>query len=115
VWPFETIIISKRHFGHLGQITEEEKTGYADIMKKLSSVYDKLFHNSFPYSSGIHQSPTNGKEYPGWHLHKHFYTPLLRSASVKKFMVGYGLMAEPQRDITPEMSATRLKGLVDKA
>ncbi|WP_205500227.1 UDP-glucose--hexose-1-phosphate uridylyltransferase [Rufibacter psychrotolerans] len=112
VWPFETLVIPRRHFQHLGQITEEEKFGYADIMKRLSSVYDKLFQTSFPYSAGIHQSPTDGRDYPGWHLHMHFYPPLLRSATVKKFMVGYELMADPQRDITPESAAERLRGLL---
>ncbi|GGK86970.1 UDP-glucose--hexose-1-phosphate uridylyltransferase [Rufibacter glacialis] len=112
VWPFETIIIPRRHFGHLGQITDEEKDAYADIMKRLSSVYDKLFDTSFPYSAGIHQSPTDGKDYPGWHLHMHFYPPLLRSATVKKFMVGYELLGDPQRDITPESAAERLRGLL---
>ncbi|WP_181305181.1 UDP-glucose--hexose-1-phosphate uridylyltransferase [Rufibacter sp. XAAS-G3-1] len=112
VWPFETIVLPRRHFGHLGQISEEEKLGYADIIKRLSKVYDKLFQTSFPYSAGIHQSPTDGKDYPGWHLHMHFYPPLLRSASVKKFMVGYELMADPQRDITPESAAERLRDLV---
>ncbi|MFB9863389.1 UDP-glucose--hexose-1-phosphate uridylyltransferase [Rufibacter immobilis] len=112
IWPFETIVIPRRHFQHLGQITDQEKDAYADIMKKLSSVYDKLFNTSFPYSAGIHQSPTDGQEYPGWHLHMHFYPPLLRSATVKKFMVGYELMADPQRDITPESAAERLRGLL---
>ncbi|WP_210488352.1 UDP-glucose--hexose-1-phosphate uridylyltransferase [Rufibacter aurantiacus] len=112
VWPFETIVIPRRHFAHLGEITEEEKLAYADIMKRLSSVYDRLFQTSFPYSAGLHQAPTDGRDYPGWHLHMHFYPPLLRSASVKKFMVGYELMAEPQRDITPESAAERLRALL---
>ncbi|GAB2525781.1 UDP-glucose--hexose-1-phosphate uridylyltransferase [Rufibacter soli] len=112
IWPFETIVIPRRHFQHLGQITDAEKDGYADIMKKLSSVYDRLFDTSFPYSAGIHQSPTDGKDYPGWHLHMHFYPPLLRSATVKKFMVGYELLGDPQRDITPESAADRLRALL---
>ncbi|AKQ46727.1 galactose-1-phosphate uridylyltransferase [Rufibacter radiotolerans] len=112
IWPFETIIIPRRHFQHLGQITDAEKDGYADIMKKLSSVYDRLFDTSFPYSAGIHQSPTDGQDYPGWHLHMHFYPPLLRSATVKKFMVGYELLGDPQRDITPESAAERLWALL---
>ncbi|WP_210463548.1 UDP-glucose--hexose-1-phosphate uridylyltransferase [Rufibacter roseolus] len=112
VWPFETIVIPRRHFAHLGEINEDEKLAYADIMKRLSSVYDRLFQTSFPYSAGLHQAPTDGRDYPGWHLHMHFYPPLLRSASVKKFMVGYELMAEPQRDITPESAAERLRALL---
>ncbi len=112
VWPFETLVIPRRHFQHLGQVTDAEKDGYADIIKKLSCGYDRLFQTSFPYSAGIHQSPTDGQNYPGWHLHMHFYPPLLRSASVKKFMVGYELLADPQRDITPESAADRLRELM---
>ncbi|MFC6997026.1 UDP-glucose--hexose-1-phosphate uridylyltransferase [Rufibacter roseus] len=111
VWPFETIIISKRHFQHLGQISEDEKVAYAKIMKQLSAVYDSLFQTSFPYSAGLHQSPTDGQEHPEWHFHMHFYPPLLRSATVKKFMVGYEMMGNPQRDITPESAAERLRSL----
>ena len=74
-------------------------------------MYDNLFEVSFPYSAGIHQAPTDGKDYPEWHLHMHFYPPLLRSASVKKFMVGYEMMANPQRDITAEQAAEKLRAL----
>ncbi|MBA9079318.1 UDP-glucose--hexose-1-phosphate uridylyltransferase [Rufibacter quisquiliarum] len=112
VWPFETMIVSKRHFQHLGQITDKEKDGYAEIMKRLSAVYDSLFEISFPYSAGLHQSPTDGQEHPEWHFHMHFYPPLLRSATVKKFMVGYEMMGNPQRDITPESAAERLRSLL---
>ncbi|QHL88534.1 UDP-glucose--hexose-1-phosphate uridylyltransferase [Nibribacter ruber] len=112
VWPFETMIVSKRHFQHLGQMTDAEKDAFAAIMKQLSEVYDRLFQTSFPYSAGLHQSPTDGQEHPEWHFHMHFYPPLLRSATVKKFMVGYELMGNPQRDITPESAAERLRGLV---
>ena len=111
VWPFETIIISKRHFQNIGLMTEEEKLSFADILKKLTIMYDNLFEVSFPYSAGIHQSPTDGEEYPEWHFHMHFYPPLLRSATVKKFMVGYEMFGNPQRDITPELSAQRLREL----
>jgi len=111
VWPFETLIISKRHFGDLTQMTAEESTAFADAIKRLTVKYDNLFETSFPYSSGIHQSPTNGQDHPEWHMHMHFYPPLLRSASVKKFMVGYELMAEAQRDISPEKSAAMLREL----
>jgi len=111
VWPFETLIISKRHFGDLTQMTAEESTAFADAIKRLTVKYDNLFETSFPYSSGIHQSPTDGQDHPEWHMHMHFYPPLLRSASVKKFMVGYELMAEAQRDISPEKSAAMLREL----
>ena len=112
VWPFETMIVSKRHFGNLSQMSEAEKDAYADSIKKLTTVYDKVFDVSFPYSAGIHQTPTDGQDYPGWHFHMHFYPPLLRSATVKKFMVGYEMLGNPQRDITPETAADRLRSLV---
>jgi UDPglucose--hexose-1-phosphate uridylyltransferase len=112
VWPFETIIISKRHFQHIGQMDDDEKDAYSQIIKGLTATYDRVFNISFPYSAGIHQSPTDGQEYPGWHFHMHFYPPLLRSATVKKFMVGYEMMGNPQRDITPEAAANLLRSLV---
>ncbi|RDC65362.1 UDP-glucose--hexose-1-phosphate uridylyltransferase [Adhaeribacter pallidiroseus] len=112
VWPFETMIVSKRHFGNLSQMSEEEKDAYADCIKRLTVVYDKVFNVSFPYSAGIHQTPTDGQEHPAWHFHMHFYPPLLRSATVKKFMVGYEMLGNPQRDITPETAADRLRSLV---
>jgi UDPglucose--hexose-1-phosphate uridylyltransferase len=111
VWPFETIIISKRHFQNILQMTEAEKDDFAHIIKRLSGIYDRLFQVSFPYSAGMHQSPTDGREYPEWHFHMHFYPPLLRSATVKKFMVGYEMLGNPQRDITPEWAAERLRSL----
>lgn len=111
VWPYETMIISKRHFGNLLQMSEEEKIAFAKIYKELTSKYDKLFNVSFPYSAGIHQSPTDGNKNEWWHFHMHFYPPLLRSATVKKFMVGYEMLANPQRDITAETSAKILGAL----
>ncbi|WP_312902383.1 UDP-glucose--hexose-1-phosphate uridylyltransferase [Chryseobacterium taichungense] len=111
VWPYETMIISKRKIGNLLQFSEEEKILFAEIIKDLTTKYDNLFEISFPYSAGIHQSPTDGLEHPEWHFHMHFYPPLLRSAEVKKFMVGYEMLAEAQRDITPEQSAEILKNL----
>jgi len=82
----------------------------AAIIRRLTTMYDQLFQSSFPYTMGFHQQPTDGAEYPGYHLHAHFYPPLLRSATVRKFMVGYELLAEPQRDVTPEQAAARLRG-----
>jgi UDPglucose--hexose-1-phosphate uridylyltransferase len=111
VWPFETLIISKRHFTNILKMTETEKDDLAEIIKGLSTVYDKLFGISFPYSAGLHQSPTDGEEHPEWHFHMHFYPPLLRSATVKKFMVGYEMLGDPQRDVTPEWAAERLRSL----
>lgn len=111
VWPFETMIISKKPIQHIGQMNEGEKRALADIYRKLTIMYDNLFQVSFAYSAGIHQAPTDGKEHPAWHFHMHFYPPLLRSASVKKFMVGYEMLANPQRDITAESAAARLREL----
>jgi UDPglucose--hexose-1-phosphate uridylyltransferase len=111
VWPFETIIISKRHITDMLQFTALEKEDFSKIYKDLTSKYDKLFKTSFPYSAGIHQKPTDGKERSWWHFHMHFYPPLLRSATIKKFMVGYEMLANPQRDITAETSAKMLRDL----
>ncbi|PWE00203.1 UDP-glucose--hexose-1-phosphate uridylyltransferase [Marinilabilia rubra] len=112
-WPFEAMILSKRAASDISQLTEDEKMAFADCYKKLTVMYDNLFETSFPYSAGLHQAPTDGQEHPEWHLHMHFYPPLLRSATVKKFMVGYEMMANPQRDITAEQSADRLRNLPD--
>lgn len=111
IWPYETLIVSKRHIGNLTQLTDQETIAYADALQRITVKYDNLFETSFPYSSGIHQTPTDGQEHPEWHLHMHFYPPLLRSASVKKFMVGYEMMAEAQRDVSPEKSAAVLREL----
>ncbi len=110
-WPYETMLISKRAVQNLLQLSESEKDAFADIYKQTTILYDNLFEVSFPYSAGIHQAPTDGLNHPEWHLHMHFYPPLLRSATVKKFMVGYEMMANPQRDITAEQSAERLRNL----
>jgi len=109
VWPFETMIISKRPINNILQLTGQEITDFADIIKITTVKYDNIFEVSFPYSAGIHQAPTDGLEHKEWHFHMHFYPPLLRSSTIKKFMVGYELLAEPQRDITPERSAEILK------
>ena len=109
IWPYETMIISKRHIEKITDFTPEEVTAFATILKELTIRYDNLFETSFPYSSGIHQAPTDGKSHPEWQFHMHFYPPLLRSATVKKFMVGYEMMGESQRDITPEKSAEILR------
>ncbi len=113
VWPYETMIVPRRQMQHIGQLTSEEEEAYAEILKQLTIRYDNLFQTSFPYSSGIHQQPTNGQEYPEWHFHMSFYPPLLRSKTVKKFMVGYELFASPQRDITAEQAAETLRELTD--
>ena len=113
IWPYETMIISKRAVNKITNFTAAESTAFAKILKQLTTKYDNLFNTSFPYSSGIHQSPTDGLIHPEWHFHMHFYPPLLRSATVKKFMVGYEMLGESQRDITPEKSAEILRQLSD--
>lgn len=113
IWPYETMIISKRQVQHITQFSTSEKKSLAILLKQLTIKYDNLFNISFPYSAGMHQAPVNDGEYTEWHWHMHFYPPLLRSATVKKFMVGYEMLANPQRDITAEFAAERLKSLSD--
>ena len=108
-WPYETIIISKKKYANLLAFNKSKVEAFADAIKSLTVKYDNLFKTSFPYSSGIHQAPTDGKSHAEWHFHMHFFPPLLRSASVKKYMVGYEMLAEPQRDFTPELSAKVLR------
>ncbi len=110
-WPFESIIIPKRPMPRITDMQNEERRALADIYKQLTVKYDNLFEISFPYSAGIHQAPTDKAEHPEWHWHIHFYPPLLRSATVKKFMVGYEMLGNAQRDITPEQAAERLSAL----
>jgi UDPglucose--hexose-1-phosphate uridylyltransferase len=111
VWPYETMIVSKRHVQHILMFNEAEKLALADAMQHVLIKYDNVFKTSFPYSGGMHQQPVNNGTYDGWHWHMHFYPPLLRSATVKKFMVGYEMLANPQRDVTPEWAATQLRNL----
>lgn len=109
VWPFETMILSRRHAGAMPQFSGEEREALADAVKRLTTRYDNLFSTSFPYTMGFHQTPADGREHPEWHFHAHFYPPLLRSAAVRKFMVGFEMLAMPQRDITAETAAARLR------
>jgi UDPglucose--hexose-1-phosphate uridylyltransferase len=111
VWPYETIIISRRQVQHILQFTAEENIALAEAMLQLTIRYDNLFETSFPYSAGMHQAPVNDGEHHEWHWHMHFYPPLLRSAAVKKFMVGYEMLASPQRDITAEWAAEQLRDM----
>lgn len=111
IWPYETMIIPKRHIQNIKLLTETEKVSFASIIKALTIKYDNLFSTSFPYSAGIHQAPTDGIDHTEWHFHMSFYPPLLRSATVKKFMVGYEMFADPQRDITAEQAAKSLREL----
>jgi len=110
-WPYETMIIPKRRISNILQLTSSERKDYAGAMKTATVKYDNLFRTSFPYSAGLHQAPTDNRQHSEWHFHMHFYPPLLRSAQIKKFMVGYEMLAEPQRDITPEESARTLREL----
>jgi UDPglucose--hexose-1-phosphate uridylyltransferase len=109
IWPFETLLVSRRCVSALDELNDEERTALADILRQATIRYDNLFRTSFPYTMGFHQRPTDGADYPEFHLHAHFYPPLLRSATVKKFMVGYEMLAMPQRDITPETAAQWLR------
>ncbi|MGO9317764.1 MAG: UDP-glucose--hexose-1-phosphate uridylyltransferase [Terracidiphilus sp.] len=109
IWPFEVLVVSRRHLGALPELTLDERDGLADALKRLTTRFDNLFQTSFPYTMGFHQSPTDKKNHPEWHFHTHFYPPLLRSATVRKFMVGFEMLGMPQRDITPEAAAQRLR------
>lgn len=113
VWPFETLLLPRRHVGHLTDLDSDEIIALAEILKRHLSKYDNLFETSFPYSMGWHGIPFDHKDNSHWQLHAHFYPPLLRSASVKKFMVGYEMLAEAQRDITAEQATDKLKKVSD--
>jgi UDPglucose--hexose-1-phosphate uridylyltransferase len=123
VWPFEILVCSRRHFGSMNQFEAREIGSLSEILQRVTSTYDKVFQVPFPYSMGFHQSPTDGgdhpsedpgKDHPECHFHAHFYPPLLRSATIRKFMVGFEMLGTPQRDITPETAAERLRELVSK-
>ena len=111
VWPFEILLLPRRPARHLNDLQANERAALAEVLKKLLIRYDNLFETSFPYSMGWHGAPTAGSESSHWHLHAHFYPPLLRSATVKKFMVGYEMMAESQRDLTAEQAAEKLRAV----
>lgn len=111
VWPFETMILSRRHVSSLVELSDEERNDLGEIMRRVTIRYDNLFKTAFPYTMGFHQQPTDGKPHPEWHFHAHYFPPLLRSATVQKFMVGYELLGAPQRDITAESAAALLRDL----
>lgn len=113
IWPFETMVVPRRHLAAMPDLATDERDSLADVLKRLTVRYDNLFHVSFPYSMGFHQRPADGKPHHEWHLHAHFYPPLLRSATVRKFMVGFEMLGTPQRDITPEAAAARLREVED--
>ena len=114
VWPFEAMILPKKSSKDISTLSVNEKIDFAEAISKLTKSYDRLFNCSFPYSSGIHQAPTNGKDNAHWHWHMSFYPPLLRSATVKKFMVGYEMFGMPQRDITAESAAKLIRSKMYK-
>jgi len=109
VWPFETIIISKQHVGSMAELADLERNDLASALKNITSRYDRIFNAPFPYSMGFHQRPTDRRPHDECHFHCHFYPPLLRSATIRKFMVGFEMLGTPQRDITPEVAASRLR------
>ncbi len=113
VWPFEALLLPRRHVLRLPDLTDPERDNLARIIKQLLTRYDNLFETSLPYSMGWHGAPTDAGDYSGWQLHAHYYPPLLRSVTVRKFIVGYEMLAEVQRDLTAEQAAERLRGLSD--
>jgi UDPglucose--hexose-1-phosphate uridylyltransferase len=109
VWPFELMLVPMRRVGDLPALTGAERDALADILRRVSVRCDNLFRTSFPYSMGFHGRPADGEEHPWWRLHAVYFPPLLRSATVRKFLVGFELTAEPQRDLTAEDAASRLR------
>jgi UDPglucose--hexose-1-phosphate uridylyltransferase len=114
VWPFEILLVPRRHVLRLPDLLPAERDNLADILRRLLTRYDNLFEVSFPYSMGWHGAPNQEGDFSHWQLHAHFFPPLLRSAFVKKFMVGYELLAEAQRDLTPEQAADRLRKVSER-
>jgi len=109
VWPFETLLLPRRSIAATDEMTPDEVTGLANILKSVLSAYDKLFSTSSPYSLGFHPRPSDGDAHPEWLFHAHIYPPLLRSATIRKHLVGFEMLGMPQRDLTPEMAAERLR------
>ena len=114
VWPFETLLLCRRHTGAFTEFSEHERLLLGDILRQVTIRYDNLFEVPFPYSMGFHPRPANSGANPAWHFHGHYYPPLLRSATVQKFMVGFEMLGMPQRDITPEKAAGVLRDLSSK-
>ncbi|MBZ0297021.1 MAG: UDP-glucose--hexose-1-phosphate uridylyltransferase [Anaerolineae bacterium] len=113
IWPFEILLMPRQHILRLPDLNDGQRNSLASILKRLLTRYDNLFETSFPYSMGWHAAPNDDADYTHWQLHAHFYPPLLRSATVRKFMVGYEMMGEAQRDLTAEQAAERLRALSD--
>ena len=115
VWPFEVIVIPRKPVSTFTDFTDAQSAGLADALKRITTCYDQLFQISFPYTMGFHQRPTDGEPHPEWQFHAHFYPPLLRSAEIRKFMVGFEMLGMPQRDITPEKAAEMLRAVLPPA
>jgi UDPglucose--hexose-1-phosphate uridylyltransferase len=111
VWPFELLVCSRRHIASMNDFSKGDPQSLSRILQQITSAYDKVFDAPFPYSMGFHPAPTDRIDHPEWHFHAHFYPPLLRSATIRKFMVGFEMLGTPQRDITPESAAERLRTL----
>jgi len=112
VWPFELLLLPRRTISRLGDLDEQARSGLAGLLKTVANGYNRVFDTPFPYSMGFHPAPCDGSSHPEWQLHAHFYPPLLRSAIVRKFMVGFELLGSPQRDITPESAADMLRSVM---
>jgi UDPglucose--hexose-1-phosphate uridylyltransferase len=111
VWPFELLVCSRRHMESMNDFSPVDASSLSRILHQVTATYDKVFDVPFPYSMGFHQAPSDGQQHPEWHFHAHFYPPLLRSATIRKFMVGFEMLGTPQRDITAEIAAERLRQL----
>ncbi len=115
VWPFEVLLLPKESVARMEELSEAQRDGLAEILKTVTAGYNAVFDTAFPYSMGFHPAPSDGEAHEEWTLHAHFFPPLLRSATVRKFMVGFELLGSPQRDITPEGAASTLREAVEKA
>jgi UDPglucose--hexose-1-phosphate uridylyltransferase len=115
VWPFEVLLLPRDFVSRIDEMNDGQRAGLADLLQKVTGGYNRVFNAPFPYSMGLHPAPSDGELHPEWLLHLHFYPPLLRSATIRKFMVGFELLGSPQRDITPESAAATLRGALSKA
>jgi UDPglucose--hexose-1-phosphate uridylyltransferase len=115
VWPFEILVLPRRRVAFLEELVENERDGLAAILQTVTRAYNQVFETPFPYSMGLHPAPCDGDSHPEWHLHIHFYPPLLRSSTIRKFMVGFELLGSPQRDITPEAAAETLRSAMRRS
>ena len=114
VWPFELLLLPKYPVSTLRELDIEGRDGLADLLVTITAAYNRVFDTPFPYSMGFHPAPCDSSSHPEWQLHAHFYPPLLRSATVRKFMVGFELLGSPQRDITPESAALTLRKAIEQ-